>query len=625
MKTSDARESGSGPSYYRLWGGRLAGVFLVWVMVFSLPWHWPVRGPVDSQSYVFGFNNTAAQLGLAVCLLVFFLARNRWEKIRLADQALFRKVFFRSAKAPKIPFWPLAICLAASVGVVGGYWLWLPFSYYGEATYFLTRLDMITLGFLPFRQFNFGYGPAMVWVPYFLHQISWGWLPTDSAYLLTHLSFYVFGILTLHSILKNFDLSAGHYTALLLLGTFASLNLMMGIQYAPLRFFFPLWAALTLHAQLQGSPLRAWIAALGLPFLGFMIGPEIGLITVVAAVVGILRQGLGGRPELLRYSLAPLSVLALPFLLFGQNYFKMIFFFGGGAGNFPLLPAPYVIALLCVACWLLPRLAVASGRQAQSQAGVCISVLFALGMFMPAALGRCDPGHVLHNGLGIFLFGLISVIRIGGGKRLAAAYLFFLIALATDKVSFWNHYQDSLASAQATKQALQAHQAELAKGNQMVLSRLLPSADPPPLAWGKQLPFSPDLLALSPYSKIAVPRGMTEDLDRFLKVSGRYFPEYYVPPYDGTFTPAALEEKLHGLRGAQALLIPENYLQQRQGTDSGAYAEGWSSFLSKLFLFPVRITAKNHPFEQELILVNFVENHFRPVGKFRNFLVMQPK
>lgn len=89
-----------------------------------------------------------------------------------------------------------------------------------------------------------------------------------------------------------------------------------------------------------------------------------------------------------------------------------------------------------------------------------------------------------------------------------------------------------------------------------------------------------------PYSKLAVLRGAGENLDRFLKVSGLYFPEYYVPPYEGTFTLASLEEKLERLRGAPYLLIPENYLGHLKGLAPDLYAEGWSAFLSKLFYFP---------------------------------------
>lgn len=612
----------SGPNLLIRWGMCFAGSFLVWVLVFSAPWHWPVGGPVDSQSYVFGFNNAAAQVGLAFCFFIFFLVRLRWDKLQAADQAFIQRIFAAPPQLPRRHLLILLLCLFGSVGIVGGYWWWLPFSYYGEATYFLTRLDMISLGFFPFREFNFGYGPAMLWIPYFLSQLSWGWLTTDSAYLLTHLSFYVLGLLALNSILRKFDLSAGHHGALLILGTFASLNIMLGIQYAPLRFFFPLWAAMTLPAALLAGPRHAWMAAFGLPLAGFLIGPEVGLITTILALAGIIRKQTN-QPHFRRYALGPLLALALPSALFGSDYFKMIFFFGGGAGNFPLLPAPYLIALLAVACWILPKLAVGGWDSSLPHSVYAVSTLFALGMFLPAALGRCDPGHVLHNGLGMFLFAIIAAVRSGGLKKAAPVYLCFFVALATDKASFWNHYQQSIASAQATQQLIQRHQAELEKGHQIVMSRVSSITNPRPFRWDKQLPFSPDLLMLLPYSKLAVLRGADEDLDRFLKVSGLYFPEYYVPPYEGTFTPASLEEKLERLRGAPYLLIPENYLGHLNGLAPDLYAEGWSDFLSKLFLFPVHLRAKNPPFDQDLLTARFVEKNFRQVDKFRNMLVME--
>lgn len=139
----------------------------------------------------------------------------------------------------------------------------------------------------------------------------------------------------------------------------------------------------------------------------------------------------------------------------------------------------------------------------------------------------------------------------------------------------------------------------------------------------KRLPFSPDLLELLKYPSIAVPRRGSEDIDRFLKPSGRYYVEYFVPPFDGIFTPDTGAEKIDVLKNTDVLLVPELYFQNMQMADKDLYGKGWSSFLTGLFLFPAHCPAVNYPFLQDAIIARYISSNFHPIGSFRDYLIFK--
>ena len=123
-------------------------------LIFILPWHMPVKGPVDSQSYVFGFSNATAHLGLALTLGALFLARLFIPPLNSSDRLLFRGLLISPARRSKGLLITLLACITLTLFIVGGWWHLLPFGFFGESAYFLTRLDMMTLGRIPFRDFQ---------------------------------------------------------------------------------------------------------------------------------------------------------------------------------------------------------------------------------------------------------------------------------------------------------------------------------------------------------------------------------------------------------------------------------------------------------------------------------------
>jgi hypothetical protein len=593
-------------------------------LIFILPWHMPVKGPIDSQSYVFGFSNATSHLGLALTLGALFLARVLIPPLNSSDRLLFRGLLISPVRRSKSLLITLLACIALTFLVVGGWWHLLPFGFFGESAYFLTRLDMMTLGRIPFRDFDYGYGPAMLWIPFLLSNASLGLIKIDTAYILTVLLFFALGLLAMESILRRFGISDRARGILLLFGTLATLNIMLGVMYTPLRFIYPLWAMLILHGSLRSSDAhKGWIAAFALPFAGFMLGPEIGLVTCIGSLAGILWYMKAGKAQLASRSFAVVAALAACLGIFGPGYFKMILFFGGGAYNFPIYPAPYILSILLLGCWVLPRLGAAGWTGNDNHAPLCVSLLFSLGLFLPAVLGRCDPGHVIFNGIGILIFGLGAVIYERRRRWMIVIAAAALIVFTTNQIAFWNHYDGLIMNALSTRQAIEAHQSEISVAEWLVQDRLAKEPNHDRFKWAKRLPFSPDLLELLKYPSIVVPRGGSEDIDRFLKASGRYYPEYHVPPFDGIFTPDTVAKKIDGIKNADVLLVPESYFQNMQTTDKGLYGKGWSSFLTGLFLFPVNCTAINEPFLQDAIIAQYIKSNYQVDGIIRNYLILK--
>jgi hypothetical protein len=592
-------------------------------LVFILPWYVPVKGPVESESYTFGFSNLTAQLGVALTLLALFAWRILTSHFEERDEEMVSRFIIIPERSSLLVSATLLTCIVVTLSVIGWWWYMLPFGYFGECTYFLTRLDMMTLGEVPLHDFGYGYGLAMLWIPWLIQKVSFGLIAVDTAYLLTLLLFFAAGILAVAHILRFLNISDRARVFLLIFSTLATLNIMLGVMYTALRFIYPVWVVLVLFNSLRTlTTVKIWVLAWCLTLFGLFVSPDSGLVTSVALLVGFSRLWQAGDSRAPKLLSSLFVALLLWLCLFGLDYFNMIFSFGGGAGNFPIFPAPYILALLLSACWVLPKIASAGWSGCGTIAPICMALLFALGLYLPAALGRCDPGHVLFNGLGIFLFAMAVAIFQKSRSMLLLVCALAIIALVTHEISFWSHYSGLVENALGVRQAIASSQKKIQIDDDMVKSRLLDVNPSNRFHWEKKMPFSPDLLELLRYRSVAAPVGVSEDIDRFLKVSGRYVPEYFVPPLVGTFTPKDVKKKADLLNNCEFLLLPESSMVQFTKVDRVTYAKFWSKFLGGLFVCPIHLNVVNEPFLPIIEVVQQLLPHFNVEGRFRNYLIL---
>jgi hypothetical protein len=288
-------------------------------------------------------------------------------------------------------------------------------------------------GLIPYRDFEFAYGPTMLYVPHILGKFTG--LPVDAAYLAALWIFAWGGLFLLWWVIRQARASKRDKTVtFLLLAAFPALNPEFGLSYTMTRYvsgFAALMAARIAVEKLggeSGGGLRLdgagrWFLVALCHFLlvaaTFSISPEMGLAFFVALAVYWLLEYQAGSKWLLYTAAVHLLLLAGLAILVPPNTFLSIRGFSGGGNNLPLFPSPYVLlylgSLMVAIVPMLADTARAIFGQGQGQAlrsrvfGTLTGafVVFSVAM-IPAALDRPDTGHVLYNGTGVFLLTMLT-------------------------------------------------------------------------------------------------------------------------------------------------------------------------------------------------------------------------
>ena len=150
-----------------------------------------------------------------------------------------------ASRLPVLALW-ITVCFYASILGVYSVLVHASSHSFGEASYFLNRIDQIALfGKVPFRDFEFAYGPLLLYVPALVHglgaplQISVEW-----SYYLSLVLFSIAGVCALFWLVDN--LIPGRYYKLVVFGGLAliGLNPTMGMNYRYFRFIGPYVAIL---------------------------------------------------------------------------------------------------------------------------------------------------------------------------------------------------------------------------------------------------------------------------------------------------------------------------------------------------------------------------------------------
>lgn len=576
-------------------------------LVFWLPWRVPVRTGIESDSSFFGFSNGTALAGVALTLLALLA-------IRLATPGgatLLAGLVGPPRLATPAERGTLVAGIVVTAVVIGGWWCLLPYAFFGEATYFLTRLDLLQYGLHPYRDFDFGYGPALLLVPAALHWGSGRVLAMDTAYVFTVVAHSALGLMAASAILRRLTADGElRRTLLAVLILLSSVNITLGVIYSLLRFVYAAWAALVFHeAQRLHRPWVGWAAAFLLPFDALQISPEVGVATTAAVLVGLVFEAVHGRADLLPRAAAVLAAPGAFLSLHGVESLEMLRAFGSGVLNFPILPAPYMLAMLGLACFLLPALGAAALRGGGDSGPATASLAIALGMMLPAALGRCDPGHVLVNGLVLMVVATVAArARCGAPTRrlvATAAGVMFVTGLASHVITCGRPVRMALE----TRRYFDREAAALAAADAAVVASALPVGRPPDFGWSKRPPFDPALLALTKYESVATPLGAGEDVDRFLKLGGRY-----VPVRSGYGDRASAEQLAADAMRSEHVFLPD----PPPPSEVGVIALRKSLYIGALFVLPVAFPFPpvNEPFTVEEPVQRIIRAAYEPVEGF---------
>ena len=559
---------------------------VVMILFFWLPYHVPASHTFDSLSARVGFNNKAAVVIMLAGLVLVTLVR-----IALRQTLVFAS---DPAQPQAIPTW-LLLCATSGVTiqVLCIAWVTDGSSYYGEETYFLNRLLHLQAGHVPYRDFEFAYGPALLY-PAFWFERVFGLSP-HFAYSTLMWVFDVAGVLVLWALFRfaQREHRLRSVSFVVLLTGFVLSALKLDLQYTLFRFVSGFGALLVIDAVTRWPrgrwPLVSAICAV-LTASVILISPEIGLAFVASLLAYMLIGILRGMHHLLWVVAGYALSMVFVFLLLPAGIFQAVTDYSSGAGAFPLLPSPYMLLYAGSLLWVISP--------------ICASILWALrfggppglpfsvplmGSFavnavalMPGALGRADGGHVLLYGFGVFLLALLVGL---GGKRPAAYLGLFtailcLVAFTTVTSDFptlrshagqrFVHWSESHPDSAAIR-----FLAKLGGDRWVRLETRLRRV--------RDLSLESNYPDLNRYGRICVPFVEGIEGEFVLAEHGNLGLEYY-HGMDGAFTPDQVKRKIDGLHNCSYVIIATEALAP--ANDSAQEAANDIQVMNKLLMCP---------------------------------------
>lgn len=616
---------------------------MVFCAVFIVPWFFPRSDPVAGESYALGFNNRLAVLGLilVICCMATFRALSPSASSQAtATLNWFSKDSTHAIKtASKIEYAMLGVFSVLIAQVI----LWwdsvLVVPYWGEADYFLTRIDLVALGYRPYLDFHHNYGPLMLYGPLLLDWASGGSLGVESAYAWTVVAWTVLGVVGVFLLLRLLSIPCRSRPWVLAMSLLMWLPLTMGLNYTPLRFTaVPLSIALvhllaqwmrTTSVSVARSNAALLALSAGVTALTFSISPEMGVADAAALITYSIGTSVRGDRLMAAAIMTGVCFSCLVMHWSFQGYFYGIRAFSAGANNFPILPNLHNVLLAVSAVVLISRLAGAVVTDPHHpNSPLAASIAIASGLMLFPSLGRCDPGHVILNSFTLILLWFPASATASPKLQNLLCATFFVAAVILNQASYWNHYFGTVKQALSIAEFYRANPATVQAWKDAWSDRRSKSAHAKNLNWRRTAPFPgwlehPELSSL----RIAAPVFADFGIDRFLKLQPRYVAPYHPCPKPEILTPASVAQAVADAESNDVLLLPEAYAvseRERLPVDKTQYEANINDLLSGLMFFPSRCTMHVQPYVPEIEVASQLMANGSVIGRGSGFVLIKP-
>jgi hypothetical protein len=400
MKTALENSTANSSRTFNTPSERLLAAYIVLSLfaILYIPYFFPLP-PSTSDSYVFGYNN---RIGILLLLLLASLGAILARGLRLVT------IFHHnSAAIPRRYLWlSLTIELVACIGVYG---LALRSGPAAEAEQQINRIWLLAAGHRPYIDFDWPWGPFFLYIPKWFAALLRLSLP--QAYFLFWILCSLTGVVLLYAILNRIDFPTDKKIAIFFLFlpcvVFSALN--MGTNYSWVRYLCPIFFILLIYQTSRkpsitaANQARACFLAVLFTAVLLLISPEVTIAHALACIALLYPKRTA--PALRRRLTAYLAMLAALALLaavaFQAHMLDALLIDGSGGNSFPIILAPAVIfffaAVFVAAGYLVQR-----ARTPAINDNTIAVLVFSIPM-TAAALGRCDPAHILLNGIGFFL------------------------------------------------------------------------------------------------------------------------------------------------------------------------------------------------------------------------------
>lgn len=572
--------------------------FGAFVLPFLLP---PPPLQAMSAANIAGFNNRVAVIATALMSLAVLIAAFR---LRLRSP-LPKPEECQPMSERFVWGWALGMGLVLGLAATVAYAQDIRQVY--DAGYFIGQMSKAVHYHLrPYVGVEFAYGPLLFYPTIWLRGLFRGSAhPIQAAYVVTLVLHEVVGIALLGYVMQALPIAAGVRRVI-----FAALALLivpcgLGLNYTFLRFIVP--AALIVFCFRQRrKPAVLFLMVLVFTILTLGISVEIGASFACGAVAFVLLEAWRSKkPSTLLLVLSVPCGVAIFMSIVGADYFSLMRQFANGAFNLIVEPQPYTLLYLAALVWIVP-ITLRSALDAKRSEACLIGALYASGlMLLPAAFGRADAGHIIFNGLNIFLLSLISVgawgvmmRRVWCGVLVASFALTVGIGLYINHRVYLNLLPPRAASMLRT-----------------VKRRLLGQADEP----ASLVTLVPDpkgedisrLRALTHDERVVAPAVLDAETEDRLEASGQYVPSYYALGLNG-FGITAEQQMVSELESAEWAALPEGGLHTWTETPE-------STWLAEGLPYPYKSVRPPYPFGA--LLQADVEHHWRRVADFGTFIL----
>ena len=381
---------------------------LLLVGLCTVPHHVPVR-PSVSLSYAFGYSNRAALVLIAAWMAALALLS---PGVATDTAVVQGKPLARSTltKALLITF-AGSLMLHLAMRTLNGF---------GESIYLIDRIRHTLAGQRPYADFEFAYGAGLLYGPWLLCKVFR--LSPSDAYGVFFVVVSVSGVALMYQTLQWLDEPLARKRSIFLLSWVGALLALLstGVNYSLFRFVLPCTLGVLLFRQLSASRARGIGARmlLVLPYtmILLLVSPELALAfaagaTAMAAWMSWLR---GDRRDALWAFAVVIGLAVIIVCAWKLGVFVTLVAFARGGYNFPIVLSVFLLLLLT-------RLAIAAlyaGSAVQAARPTSLLMLIAVSAAsLPAALGRCDPGHMREVPLGMTLASLVVASRCRGVWR----------------------------------------------------------------------------------------------------------------------------------------------------------------------------------------------------------------
>lgn len=371
--------------------------------IFFVPYAFPYTEPIAySMSYDYGFNNRIALMLICASIfiwmiigfksgsqgVVFLINKNNRE-----TTWFYRKTFIFSVLLYVLLMSFILLFVGEGVGEIC------------ESKYFLQYYYMLDHGKRGYVDFSFGYGPLMLYPPYWLHKITGFSIPIT--YIIILCTYHVVGMLLTYDVINRFNLDEKEKSVFFLAIFFSMLLYPLGggLHYQLSRFALPSWLVIKISDAYCNNDnilsnrfknIRVFLIPISI-CLVLLMSCEIAIAFGFVCVLFLLSLLFFRREINLFISLILVFIVLIGTFFTFPELFAYTKAFSTGYFNFPFTFNILIIALISCVFIIAWNIGAMSKKILNNQQ----NIFFVLTSFslLPACFGRCDPGHLLWNGL----------------------------------------------------------------------------------------------------------------------------------------------------------------------------------------------------------------------------------